>query len=341
MKKNEHKYKFTPMPVNLTACMDNNCRSMLFTLLQLSSYFENRSKDDNEAWDGWFFRSNADLQAQSRLSENLVRATISTLYRIGIVDVKLDVKSKNQTPNRFKVNEAAILRWEKYNIEDCIKNPDYTIMTDQYKEPGWKPSYLDKSAKATPQSQQFLPQSEDNIENAENGENTENEEKKKENIDTYQGTLGTGVYNHQNVDEETERGFWYMVDYYLSRIQHASHWREWESHLTDLDQLLLNSPTSELGEQAKAKLSTILREEVQSYKRKYEDATTDKSGDVYDDYCSSNTDEVDDGDEELEEPDVETEAEDFYFQLKEWKEYSKERDGAFSYFADEPINAPY
>lgn len=114
MKKNEHKYKFTAMPVNLTACMDNNCRSMLFTLLQLSSYFENRSKEENEVWDGWFFRSNADLQAQTRLSENLVRATISTLYRIGIVDVKLDVKSKNQTPNRFKVNEAAMLTWEKY-----------------------------------------------------------------------------------------------------------------------------------------------------------------------------------------------------------------------------------
>ena len=154
--------------------MDNNCRSMLFTLLQLSSYFENRSKEENEVWDGWFFRSNADLQAQTRLSENLVRATISTLYRIGIVDVKLDVKSKNQTPNRFKVNEAAMLTWEKYNIEDCIKNPDYAIMTDKYKEPGWKPSYLDTSAKATPQSQQFLPQSEDNIENAANEENTPN-----------------------------------------------------------------------------------------------------------------------------------------------------------------------
>ena len=174
MKKNEHKYKFTAMPVNLTACMDNNCRSMLFTLLQLSSYFENRSKEENEVWDGWFFRSNADLQAQTRLSENLVRATISTLYRIGIVDVKLDVKSKNQTPNRFKVNEAAMLTWEKYNIDDCIKNPDYAIMTDKYKEPGWKPSYLDTSAKATPQSQQFLPQSEDNIDNATNEENTPN-----------------------------------------------------------------------------------------------------------------------------------------------------------------------
>lgn len=350
MKKKEIPYQFTALPVNLTACLDNNCRGMLFTLLQLSSYFENRNKSENKKWDGWFFRSNADLQAESRLSENLVRATISTLYRIGIVDVKLDGKSKNQTPNKFRLNEAAMLQWEKYSLEDCIKNPDYAIKTDQHKATGWKPSYLVKASETIPQSQPLLPQSEDNIDNAANVENTENadntetiekKEKKEENIDTYQGTLGESLDNALSADEKKRNEFWYMVDYYLSRIQHASHWHEWESHLTDLDQLLLNPPTSELGEQAKAKLSTILREEVQSYKRKYEDATTDKSGDVYDDYCSSNTDEVDDGDEELEEPDVETEAEDFYFQLKEWKEYSKERDGAFSYFADEPINAPY
>lgn len=174
MKKNEHAYKFTSMPVNLTACLDVNCRSMLFTLLQLSSYYENRSKLEGKRWDGWFFRSNADLQAQSRLSENLVRATISTLYRIGIVDVRLDVKSRNQSPNWFKMNEAAMLKWDKYSIEDCIKNPDYAIMTDQYRATGWKPSYLDKSPKAPPQSQQFLPQSEDNIDNAANEENTPN-----------------------------------------------------------------------------------------------------------------------------------------------------------------------
>ena len=96
------------MPVNLTACLDNNCRSMLFTLLQLSSYYANE--------DGWFFRSSADLQAQSRLSEILVRATISTLYRIGIVDVRLDGKSRNQSPNWFKMNEAEMLKWENPHL---------------------------------------------------------------------------------------------------------------------------------------------------------------------------------------------------------------------------------
>lgn len=304
MKKNEHKYKFTAMPVNLTACMDNNCRSMLFTLVQLSSYFENRSKDDNEAWDGWFFRSNADLQAQSRLSENLVRATISTLYRIGIVDVKLDVKSKNQTPNRFKVNEAAMLTWEKYNIEDCIKNPDYAIMTDHYKEPGWKPSYLDKSAKATPQSQQFLPQSEDNIENADNGENTENEEKKKENIDTYQGTLGaTDLVQYQ--DSEVDR-YIRDEDMYMRVLKSYSHnWRGWEDILFAFDALMVKAPSPDLANQTYWKIRCFLNESVAYFKETY-----------------------------AEDPECE-DAIDFENKLEEWASFSERQSGAFSYFGDE------
>lgn len=178
MKKNEHKYQFTAMPVNLTACLDNNCRSMLFTLLQLSSYYADE--------DGWFFRSSADLQAQSRLSEILVRATISTLYRIGIVDVRLDGKSRNQSPNWFKMNEAQMLKWEKYSIEDCIKNPNYVIKTDPYGK-GCKPSYLDKShvesalhtKNDSTESEDnlnatILQKNKDNIENAANEENTPN-----------------------------------------------------------------------------------------------------------------------------------------------------------------------
>lgn len=178
MKKNEYKYQFTAMPVNLTACLDNNCRSMLFTLLQLSSYYADE--------DGWFFRSSADLQAQSRLSEILVRATISTLYRIGIVDVRLDGKSRNQSPNWFKMNEAEMLKWEKYSIEDCIKNPNYVIKTDPYGK-GCKPSYLDKShiksalhtKNDSTESEDnlnanILQKNKDNIENAANEENTPN-----------------------------------------------------------------------------------------------------------------------------------------------------------------------
>ena len=108
MKKNEHKYQFTAMPVNLTACMDNNCRSMLFTLLQLSSYYADE--------DGWFFRSNADLQAQSRLSNKMVIAILSTFHRLGILEVKSVGHSKGTIPNsdssRISSLNGKIFAWK-------------------------------------------------------------------------------------------------------------------------------------------------------------------------------------------------------------------------------------
>ena len=64
-------YQFVAVPLNLFCRLDNNLRSMLFTLIQLQTYYSEE--------DGWFFRSNADLAAQSNLSENLVRITIDTL----------------------------------------------------------------------------------------------------------------------------------------------------------------------------------------------------------------------------------------------------------------------
>lgn len=261
MKKNEHKYQFTAMPVNLTACLDNNCRSMLFTLLQLSSYFENRCKSENKVWDGWFFRSSADLQAQSRLSENLVRATISTLCRLGVIDVRVDGKSKNQSPNRFKVNETAMLQWEKYSIEDCIKNPDYAIMTDQYRTTGWKPSYLDKSAKATPQSQQSLPEIEDNIDNAANEENTVN-------------ILSAGAHEristkprefHSSAMAEYKQ----KEDALMSRFCEVTSWQDWMMLFDDLESLLTTAPSEEVKDNTLHRCDAIGKPKLKYFEKKY------------------------------------------------------------------------
>ncbi|MDE6300269.1 MAG: hypothetical protein K2M19_00950, partial [Muribaculaceae bacterium] len=81
---------------------------MLSTLVQLSSYYA----DSN----GWFFRSNDDLRVQTKLSENLVRATLSTLYKIGVVEIRTVGKGKSKTPNQFKLNLDKFLEWEDYNI---------------------------------------------------------------------------------------------------------------------------------------------------------------------------------------------------------------------------------
>lgn len=261
MKKHEHKFQFTAMPVNLTACLDNNCRSMLFTLLQLSSYFENRSKAENKVWDGWFFRSNTDLQAETRLSENLVRATISTLYRIGIVDVKLDGKSRNQTPNRFKVNEAAMLQWEKYSIEDCIKNPDYAIITDQYRATGWKPSYLDKSAKTPSQSQQSLPEIEDNIDNAANEENTVNilSAGAHERISTKPREFHSPAMAEYKKEE----------DALMKRFSEVSSWQDWMMLFDDLESLLQTAPSEEVKDNTLHRCDAIGKPKLKYFEKKY------------------------------------------------------------------------
>lgn len=169
-KENEIGYKFNAVPLNLMACCDLNCRSMLWTLVQLSSYYA--------ADDGWFFRTNEDLRKQSLLSENLVRATLSTLYNIKVIDVQTVGKGKSKPPNRFKLRVERFADWEKYSLEDCIKHPDLRIETDNYKAKEWQPSYLEKLDIETvkdsvdiPISQPIPSQSEDNIENINNKEN--------------------------------------------------------------------------------------------------------------------------------------------------------------------------
>lgn len=51
-------FQFSKVPTNLMIALDVNCRSMLFTLCQLASYYEDE--------DGKFFRTNADLAEESR-----------------------------------------------------------------------------------------------------------------------------------------------------------------------------------------------------------------------------------------------------------------------------------
>lgn len=176
-------YQFTAIPTNLMACLDINCRSMLFTLIQLGSYYA-----DSE---GWLFRTNEDLRAESQLSENLVRATLSTLYNIGIVDVQTVGKGKSKTPNKFKLNIERFKDWEKYSLEDCIKHPDLHIETDDYKAKGWKPSYLHQLESKTNKDIRDIPtllpkpqQSEDNIENTDNKDNKLSNDSKEVEIKT-------------------------------------------------------------------------------------------------------------------------------------------------------------
>lgn len=128
-------YQFTAVPTQLMILLDINCRSMLFTLCQLSSYYADK--------DGQFFRTNSDLAEESRLSQKLVIAATDTLYRNGIIDVWSVGKSNGKHSNYFKLNTSRFRDFERLSMDD-LKNPEYQIEMVNYREKGYTPSYLKK-----------------------------------------------------------------------------------------------------------------------------------------------------------------------------------------------------
>lgn len=250
MKENEIEYQFTAMPTNLMACLDLNCRSMLFTLIQLSSYYADK--------DGWFFRTNEDLRAESLLSENLVRATLSTLYNIGIVDVKTVGKGKSKIPNQFRLNTSKFMDWDKYSIEDCIKHPDIRIETDTYKAKGWQPSYikqLDNTVSSTtevPISSPIPLQSEDYIENTDN----------KENNNLSEANRQVGVKSNQF--EEYKR----QEDNLMDKLYKVSNWTDFKYIHRNIDKLISTASSEKIAENTKRRYKKIEEGKIKYFKNR-------------------------------------------------------------------------
>lgn len=126
-------YQFTAVPTQLMILLDLNCRSMLFTLCQLSSYYSDAS--------GKFFRTNADLSEESRLSQKLVIASIDTLYRHGIINVWSVGKSNGKHSNYFRLNVDRFKDFERLSMDE-LKNPEFQIEMVDYREKGYTPLYL-------------------------------------------------------------------------------------------------------------------------------------------------------------------------------------------------------
>lgn len=178
MKKIE--YQFTQVPTKLMILLDVNCRSMLFTLCQLSSHY---AKDG-----GRFFRTNADLVAESRLSQKLVIATLDTLYRHGIIQVWSAGKGNGKHANYFKLNLERIKEFERLKMDE-LKNPDLQLPMVDYRAKGYSPSYLKKNTQNVSQEipNDFPRNSQitnniNNIENIDNEDNINNEEIENSNI---------------------------------------------------------------------------------------------------------------------------------------------------------------
>ncbi len=235
----------------LMACCDLNCRSMLWTLVQLSSYYSDK--------DGWFFRTNEDLKAQSRLSENLVRATISTLYRLGIVDVQTVGKGKSKTPNKFRLNVGRFKDWEQYSLEDCTKHPDLRIVTDNYKAKDWQPSYL-KQLKIETQYNSAdnltmlskLSQSEDYIDNVKNENN-------KDNI-LSEGSKPIEIKSSQ-FEEYKKR-----EDELMSKLYSVSSWTDFALYRKFINQLLSTAKSPKIAEKTRMRYKKIEEGKIRYFK---------------------------------------------------------------------------
>ena len=156
-------YQFTQVPTKLMILLDVNCRSMLFTLCQLASHYA----DEN----GRFFRTNADLVAESRLSQKLVIATLDTLYQHGIIQVWSAGKGNGKHANYFKLNFERIKEFERLTMDE-LKNPDLQLPVVDYRAKGYSPSYLKRNvpnvSQENPNDFPRISQITNNINNIEN-----------------------------------------------------------------------------------------------------------------------------------------------------------------------------
>lgn len=181
MKKIE--YQFTQVPTKLMILLDVNCRSMLFTLCQLASHYADKN--------GIFFRNNADLSAESRLSQKLVIATIDTLYTHGIVEIWSVGKGKGKHANYFKLNLERIKEFERLKMDE-LKNPDLQLPMVDYRAKGYSPSYLKKETPLVAQenSQEIpndFPRISQITNNIDNIDNINNKEIEHSNINNIEG----------------------------------------------------------------------------------------------------------------------------------------------------------
>ena len=134
----QNDYQFVMIPQQLSSCLDANCGKMLTTLIGLSSLM---SKED-----GWFYRSNKELQLDTRFSQNLVIATLDTLYQAGIIDVDCIGKSRGHRSNRIHVNYDSFGVYQQYSFNEIRNNPDLWIETVPYKN-HYSPSYCKDKGK--------------------------------------------------------------------------------------------------------------------------------------------------------------------------------------------------
>lgn len=168
-------YQFTAIPTNLFYLLDNNTRTLLFCLIQSSTYF---AKED-----GFFYITKEAIGELTNLSVNVITAAIDTLYINGLVYVQTVGKSKGKYVNHYRVNFEEFRRFEDYTIEE-LKNPSNKIEMVKYKnnyQPQYIKDYLDSNNEGKQVRKEERKQQRkkvitniDNINNIENKDNINN-----------------------------------------------------------------------------------------------------------------------------------------------------------------------
>lgn len=129
-------YNFIAVPTNLFFALDNNLRNALIVLLQLSSVFADS--------DGYFFRTNEDLQSDFKMGKNLTIAVLESLYQYGLLQVKsvgFTKKNGKRQVNFFRVNTERFKDFEKFHIYTITKNEELHLETVDYKSKDFKVTY--------------------------------------------------------------------------------------------------------------------------------------------------------------------------------------------------------
>lgn len=140
-------YSFIAVPTNLFFALDNNLRNALTVLLQLSSVFADA--------DGYFFRTNEDLQADFKMGKNLTIAVLESLYQYGLLQVKsvgFTKKNGKKQVNFYRVNVDAFKNYEKYHIYTITKNEELHLDTVDYKAKDFKVTYTASTVNSNEES---------------------------------------------------------------------------------------------------------------------------------------------------------------------------------------------
>lgn len=131
-------YSFTAAPTNLICALDANLTKGLITLIRLQSFYQNE--------EGWFFRTNEDLQKDFKMGKRLTIAVIETLFRNNLLQVKsvgFTKKGGTKRVNFFKVNTSEFKKYEKIDIYTITNVEELQIETLKYQDKDFKVTYTE------------------------------------------------------------------------------------------------------------------------------------------------------------------------------------------------------